>query len=238
MEIFEEHFKNITGNLIQNDNDNEYKMFGEGAIKRHINYTSFKNAFEQLIKIKNPIIIETGSSRWGVNSTMLFDSYVRKYGGKFWSVDIDKNTIEDLKSKVCENTTMVCDDSVNFLKKWTIEHPDEKVDFVYLDSYDIDWLNPEPSQIHGLNEFLAIHLNLKNGSLLLIDDTPFSPEWFDYREGIYNTLLESYIENNRMPGKGRYVVDLLSDNESNELILKNKNVSLLHHMYQVFYKFE
>jgi len=226
MEIFENHFASIDGNL--SEINGSFEMFRKGGVKRHINYTSFKNAFAELKKIENPIIIETGSSRWGINSTCLFDKYVSKYGGHFWSVDIHKETVESLKSKVSKQTTMVCDDSVHFLKQWVKDNPNKKVDFVYLDSYDIDWENPDPAQLHGLKEFLAIQPALHKGSLLLIDDTPKNPDWFDSRSELHTKLKKSFQEDGEMPGKGKYVKEMLKNNEK---------VILLHHMYQTFYKF-
>ncbi len=32
-------------------------------------------------------ILETGSSAWGTNSSLLFDSYVHRFGGEFYTID-------------------------------------------------------------------------------------------------------------------------------------------------------
>ncbi|GGW26773.1 hypothetical protein [Arenibacter certesii] len=58
-------------------------------------------------------------------------------------------------------------DSVAFLGDF-----EEQVDFIYLDSYDYDD-DPEvqiKSQVHHLNEFVAIEDNLHDNSIVLIDD--------------------------------------------------------------------
>ena len=42
----------------------------------------------ELLDEKPARILETGSSAWGANSSMLFDLYVSNFGGSFNSVDI------------------------------------------------------------------------------------------------------------------------------------------------------
>ena len=104
--------------------------------------------------LKEPIILESGISSWGTDSTYLFNEYVKKYGGRFWSVDINKSLVEQHKNNMCPATNLICDDSVNFFKNWTLNN--EKVDVVYLDSYDLDFYNYEPSGLHGLNEYKTL----------------------------------------------------------------------------------
>jgi hypothetical protein len=230
MDIFYSHFSNIRGNLYHVPGTDNYEMFPESTVGRHgyhINYTSFKAAFEELSKMKDPVIIETGSSRWGVNSTILFDSYVRKYGGRFWSVDIHQPTTNYLSGQVCPATTMVCNDSVAFLKDWVASNPDKQANFVYLDSWDIDWFAPEPAEKHGLTEFEAIRPALKPSSVLLIDDTPADPYWTDDRSTNYTHLVNVYNDKGELPGKGHLVVNTLKDDPSFHKI---------HHMYQVMWK--
>ena len=41
---------------------------------------------------------------------------------------------------------------------------------VYLDSFDLDLKNPNPSQIHHLKELCAIVKNLQSHTLIVIDD--------------------------------------------------------------------
>jgi len=54
-----------------------------------------------------------------------------------------------------------------------------KIDFIYLDSYDVDFLNTCSSTEHHLKEFNCIKHLLHEGSIVLIDDTPLSPDWLD-----------------------------------------------------------
>ncbi len=102
MELLESHFNNINGNLIYNSDDNTYEMFSnKSGIKKHINYLTFKKLFEEMKDLKNPIILESGIASAGTNSTYLFNEYVKKYGGFFWSVDINKNLVDNNKVNMC-----------------------------------------------------------------------------------------------------------------------------------------
>lgn len=225
MELLESHFNNLNGNLIYNSDDNTYEMFSnKSGIKKHINYLTFKKLFEEMKDLKNPIILESGIASAGTNSTYLFNEYVKKYGGFFWSVDINKNLVDYHKLNMCPASQLVCDDSVSFFKNWSKIH--HTVNVIYLDSYDIDFYNPEPSGNHGLSEYKALMPVIKKDTLLLIDDTPINPYWLDTRDSkIYNDMCNYYNTNNFLPGKGMYVL--------NEITNANK----LLHNYQVLYKF-
>lgn len=49
--------------------------------------TSMKKAIGSLHESPSTII-ETGSSAWGTDSSVMFDSFVQSFGGEFLSVDI------------------------------------------------------------------------------------------------------------------------------------------------------
>jgi len=170
-------------------------------------------------------IVETGSSAWGTNSSMLFDSYVNSFGGEFLSCDIRVEPMFTL-SKLCTNRSkFYCDDSVLFLKKLA----GVEFDLVYLDSWDVDWSDPIPSAIHGFHEFLAIYPSLKKGGLLLIDDTP-------KEDNILANISHSDVERVKifysiygfMPGKGALIKNYLE---------KNAIGTLVAHDYQLLWKF-
>jgi hypothetical protein len=221
MELLEYHFSNLSGNLFYDGNT--YEMFSNVGKPMHLNYLTFKELFKNINSRKDLLILESGIASAGTQSTYLFNEYIKKYGGKFWSVDINKNLVEGHKGNMCPGTTLVCDDSVNFFKNWVKEN--DKVDVVYLDSYDLDFYNPQPSAMHGLNEYLALQPVFKTGSLLLIDDTPSNPYWLDCRNQLYYDMIEYYSKNNCLPGKGQLVLNVF------------KNADLLLHNYQVLYKF-
>lgn len=120
------------------------------------------------------IIVETGSSAWGTNSSLLFDSYVNSFGGSFISVDIRAQPMVTLRSQCSPNSTFFCDDSVAFLKKFIAQDSDTKPDLIYLDSWDVDWTDPLACAVHGFHEFLVLYplLRSRSGATLLVDDTP------------------------------------------------------------------
>ena len=137
-----------------------------------INHPCYSTLLLALTALNNTsaIIVETGSSAWGTNSTILFDAYCNSFGGDCYSVDIRLEPMLQLRKLVSNHTNLYCDDSVSFLK--TLSVPSNKIDLLYLDSWDVDWSDPVPSAVHGLNEYLTALKNLRSGSLVLIDDTP------------------------------------------------------------------
>jgi hypothetical protein len=121
---------------------------------------------------------------------------------------------------------MSCDDSVHFLKRWIDKYSAHKVDLVYLDSWDLNISDPLPAAIHGLKEFLAIAPALREGSLLLVDDTPRSLDFLP--APLRESAAEFQANHGLVPGKGMLI----------DLFLKERPriTKVLHH-YQVLYKF-
>jgi hypothetical protein len=173
-------------------------------------------------------ILETGSSAWGSNSSLLFDSYVTRFGGQFESVDLRIEPSITLQEKCSGKTILHCDDSVNFLEKWSKNNPSKKIDLLYLDSWDVNWLNPTPSALHGLAEFIASSPNLREGSLLLIDDTPVNPDYFVSAQSELGAFNQYRLIHGFYPGKGSLVKQLL--------ISLGRGQELLHH-YQLLWQF-
>jgi hypothetical protein len=227
MELLESHFNSLTGNLDYNQEDNTYEMFSSSkyGIKKHLNYLTFKKLFQEMENIKTPIILESGIASAGTNSTYLFDAYVKKYGGFFYSVDINNSLVENNKGNMCPATQLFCEDSVSFFTNWGKNN--DMANVIYLDSWDLDFYNPTPAGRHGLAEYKALMPVIKKDTLLLVDDTPISPYWLDSREHTFYTDMCNYYRynNNTMPGKGMYVL-----NEIN-------NADKLLHNHQVLYKF-
>lgn len=226
MELFEYHFSNLHGgNLIYNSESNTYELFSKNEGKHeHINYLTFKEFFNNLINIKEPVILESGIASAGTQSTYLFNEYIRKYGGKLYSVDINNHLVEIHKGNMCPATQLICSDSVTYFSNWAKNN--EYANAIYLDSYDLDLYNPAGSEEHGLKEYKALLPVIKNGTILLVDDTPISPDWLDTRGGLYNDMVNYYKINGYVPGKGRLILN------------EPKNADLLLHQYQVLYKFK
>jgi hypothetical protein len=161
-----------------------------------------------LLNEQSAIIAETGSSAWGTNSTMLFDTYCNSFGGACHSVDIRVEPMLALHPLTTSRTTLYCDDSVAFLNKLSIGQ--SKVDLLYLDSWDVNWDDPMPSAIHGLNEYLAATKHLAPGSLVLIDDTPKSVKNIEAVQPLVSTPYALFLERfGFAPGKGALVKQLV-----------------------------
>jgi hypothetical protein len=113
-------------------------------VKSDARYIGFKTALNLIHQGRRKpherlTIVETGTTRlendWGAGmSTVLFGDYLKHYGGKLYTVDIEPRNIE-LCKKVTEefkdNIEYVVGDSVEFLKKL-----DDRIDLLYLDSID------------------------------------------------------------------------------------------------------
>jgi predicted O-methyltransferase YrrM len=126
------------------------------------------------------VLVETGVARHGLAysksdgaSTIVFGIYAKNNGAKLYSVDINPDNIAtcqktidkmNLSSYVELNTA----DSIKYLNAFT-----QKVDFLYLDSYDYNRNKPEiikDSQAHHLEEIKAVEKKLHENSIILIDD--------------------------------------------------------------------
>ena len=182
-----------------------------------------------LLNNRPALIIETGSSAWGTNSSKLFDLYVRNWGGEFHTVDIRINPLLSLYKESSTLSHFYCDDSVSFLEKWVKNNPGKKADLVYLDSWDLNFKDPIPSAMHGLSEFFAIMPALGKGSILIIDDTPSNFLNIDFLPSELKSAAETFhIKYGIMPGKGTLIEIFLS---------KQSNAKKVEHSYQLVYEF-
>ena len=140
--------------------------------------TSFELIFELLDQKedKNFLIVETGCMRadhgqlaYGDDgaSTFVFDDFINYYDGEVYSVDIKPENVAHAQKMVSDKTKVICSDSVKFL--WNFPE-DKKIDFLYLDSYDVRKDNPHPSQLHHVKELCAVIDKLDEGSIVCIDD--------------------------------------------------------------------
>jgi hypothetical protein len=170
--------------------------------KEHINKEMFELLLTHLSK-KSLHILETGSSgTHGSGSSTLFASYVTLFGGTFNTVDLNPKIKESFEFFESEKVKFHVEDSLSFIKKMKSSDI-EKLDIIYLDSFDLNIKNPEPSENHGLQEFLLLNEKIKKGALISIDDTPDSFDKYSLTEkNIFN-----YI-----PGKGRLVIQYLKEN--------------------------
>ena len=142
---------------------------------RHANRAVAEKLF-RVLKGRPLRVIETGTSAWGIDSTRLFDTYIRKYGGYLHSVDVRAkagNLLIDKGGPLGNASHLHVADSVKFLKydmaeairssfprterdKLPIKELYESVDLFFLDSHDVDWESPDLSAFHGFSELMAL----------------------------------------------------------------------------------
>lgn len=170
-------------------------------------------------------IVETGTSAWGVDSTLLFDSYVRHFGGRFDSVDLRSLPSDRLRPVVGPATHLHVGDSVAFLAGLTDEADPAPVDLFYLDSYDLDWDDPGPSEAHVVAEWEALRGVADPGTLVLIDDTPRDVDWVP-RDELATAAARHLRATGAMPGKGARLLRELDDDPSVEVLWHGYNVLL------------
>lgn len=150
--------------------DSHFNVYSEPD---HINRTGLTVALRQLGQ-KPALIVETGTSAWGTDSSRLFAAYVNSFGGEFHSVDIRPEARENMPF-LGENVHFHVGDSIDFLLSFRVPKTFQKIDLLYLDSMDLNVLEPNESMEHGLKEFRASLRLLKRNSILVIDDTPIEP---------------------------------------------------------------
>ena len=189
----------------------------------HVNYESLCDLLARMGG-RPQTIIETGMSAWGTDSTRLFDSYVRSFGGRLWSVDIDRERVEGMRRRVSAATTLACDDSVAFLAHWVAEHAGESADIVYLDSWDVDFAAPLPAAEHCLREVDALSPAMRSGTLLLIDDSPGSLA--DVPAAAQGSAPAIFAHYGAWPGKGMLV----------QAHLAERGILPVSHGYQALYQ--
>ena len=196
----------------------------------HINYFTFTTLLDKLDGRKDLTIVETGTSANAVDSTTLWDSWIRKFGGNLTTIDIDPSRKLIGQSRWCSRTEAVVSDSAGYLRNWKIHHPNQTIDVVYLDSWDVDWHNPTACQEHGLAEFKAIIPCLSNHAWILIDDTPKDPSWLPERGAIYHYVFTNvHTFGDPIPGKGALVLKMIEGDLRFRVVL---------HQYQLLIEYK
>ena len=123
---------------------------------------------------RDVVIVETGCLRQQGNwagdgqSTLVWDAFVNYQGGHVYSVDLDVKAAALANSLTSDRTTVEANDSVPYLLR--LATLGVGADLLYLDSYDIDWANPEPSMKHHERELDAAWPMLHPGSIVAVDD--------------------------------------------------------------------
>ena len=145
---------------------------------KNIRFKSFEFALLEANRRNHKTLVETGVARGKTKffffskinwkdgmSTMIFSDYVKYVNGKLYSCDISSKNIKNAKKFTKMNKefiTFVQDDSLNFLSIFK-----KNIDFLYLDSLDAQFEN---ASSHQLEEIKLAIKNLKENSLILLDD--------------------------------------------------------------------
>ncbi len=138
-------------------------------------YETFNRCFKLMEERNAKILVETGRARNGCQncagdgcSTVVFAGWAKDHAASLFSIDIDPVAVAESK-KVVElinpSVQFFVQDSIAFLRGFN-----QKIDFLYLDSYDFDFDDPLPSQLHHLNEIMAVYPHLKKETIVMIDD--------------------------------------------------------------------
>lgn len=138
----------------------------------------FRWAFQQLRKSPGleHVIVETGTMRDYYRpldflkdgcSTLLFDRYVQRYSGRFYSVDSSLRATKYAEQFTSKRTLLKYSDSLEFFRSLTGIY---QINLLYLDSLDYDKANPRESEEWHLFELLAANQWLKRKSIVMVDD--------------------------------------------------------------------
>jgi len=196
--------------------------FRHWSFENHINRPGLTKAILAL-QAEKPVIFETGTSAYGVDSSRLFDRIASKLSGIFISVDINPQPKRALLFQHSKRSKFYVLDSVTFIKN-TLPKLVDHVDLCYLDSWDVDWSNPLASAVHGLNEFDAVKNFLQPNSILIIDDTPCSIELVP--DPFKDVASKFEKEHGVLPGKGALILKQLVVEDFADIISHEYNLVL------------
>lgn len=136
---------------------------------------TFELAMRLMSDRNHKILVETGTSRYGAEnchndgcSTIVLARWALfNPGMSLDSVDISPRNVATAKfnTRDFSMAKIHCSDSIPFLQSF-----DKPIDFLYLDSFDVDTDNPLPSQHHHLKEIIAAYEKLHKDSVVLLDD--------------------------------------------------------------------
>ena len=136
-----------------------------------LRWESFLLVWELADKANLSCLIETGTFR-GIpgdgESTVLLSELADHLSGDFYSVDNNEEHVAAAKKHIegkGYRTQCVYSDSVSFLSLFQ-----SPIGVLYLDSYDYDFNNPIPSQLHQLAEIGAAYGKLTPESIVFLDD--------------------------------------------------------------------
>jgi hypothetical protein len=143
--------------------------------------------------------------------TLVFGDLISNWtGGKLITIDISEKNIEKCKEVTKEfsnSIEYIISDSINYLESLD-DNVVNKIDLLYLDSYDFSVPDPMPSQLHHFRELNAVYKRLPESVNIAVDDN-FLPncwvEWHTYNTDGSVATRKRYETGSRIFGKGTLV---------------------------------
>lgn len=169
----------------------------------------------RLVGLNRPILVVETGAMWSTQGafTLVFADLIKNHtGGKIVTIDISEEHLNKAKENTKDFSDVIeyiLSDSVEYLSSLTKETMSD-IDLLYLDSFDLDALDPLPSEIHHLRELLAVYNHLRQDSIIGVDDNLMPGNWMEWRfpDGQVTTVEAT----NKIIGKGtltdRYLRDL------------------------------
>ncbi len=149
----------------------------------------YEYIIKELVSYRRPIfVVETGTMSSDLENNMgaftyIFADLIKNWtGGKLITIDISEKNIESCK-KITEKFSDVIDyvvsDSVNYLKGMN-DNDVNKIDLLYLDSWDFFAPDPVPSQLHHFLELNSLYERLSPNVCIAVDDNLLPGHWLEW----------------------------------------------------------
>jgi len=174
---------------------------------------TFRQVFTYMDTLSGPVtIVETGCARSAGNwagdgqSTLLFDRYIssRDPQSSCQTVDISPISVAECRKLVSPRVQVTQDDSVHYLSQLAqqLAASGQKIDLLYLDSFDLDMVYWMPSAIHHLKELAAVMRCIGPQTLVVVDDCPLNADFITGENQQIN-----FVGNPNVGGKGRLIAE-------------------------------
>ncbi len=154
--------------------DEQYRRYFRPQLGKRAE--GFDVLFQSLLALgRSLLIVETGTLRLPGNwdgdgqSTFMFDALVRESNGALFSIDVTNESIDSARMVCSSATQLIANDSVSALHALT-KIVSKQIDLLYLDSFDVDAMNPLPSAIHHALELTAVRPLIGPGTVICVDD--------------------------------------------------------------------
>jgi hypothetical protein len=184
----------------------------------------YEYVLNKLYLLNKPIVVVETGTMWNdlQNNqgafTLVFADFIKNYtGGKLITIDISDEHISNCKKytkKFSDVIDYVVSDSVSYLKSLNDDFI-KKIDFIFFDSYDLNFTDPLPSEIHHFRELLSVYDRLSDTVLLAVDDNLMPNHWIEWitlddNNNVINSI--TIHATNEIIGKGTLIDRFLRDN--------------------------